>query len=127
MCYVSKAISPPFAWAATKLGEWYWNELPQQPGPWHLGPDDDDEDDNLSTFREFFDAPPKETASSKALCKSPLAAPQAAPHRAPPRDRAASIGTTTPHPAARVLRPRMIENAMQLTPPFARCPQAMLC
>ena len=36
-----------------KLGEWYWIEVPQQPGPWHLGPDDDDEDDNHGVFRDF--------------------------------------------------------------------------
>ena len=82
MCYVSKAISPPFAWAATKLGEWYWNEVPQQPGPWHLGPEDYDEDDNLTTFLEFAVTLAPQTASQEQDLQRPLSA---APHRAPPR------------------------------------------
>ena len=48
MCRTSKAIAPRLAWAETTLGEWYWNELPQRPSPWHLGPDDDDEDTQLT-------------------------------------------------------------------------------
>ena len=78
MCWVSKAISPPYAWAATKLGEWYWNELPHHAGPWHLEPDDDDDDDNLATFRDFAHRTKEETAKAQEDCGGPVSG---APHR----------------------------------------------
>ena len=73
--------------AATKLGEWYWNELPQHAGPWHLRPDDDDDDNNLATFREFAHRTKEETAKPQEDCGASVSGAQAAPPHPPPKER----------------------------------------
>jgi hypothetical protein len=84
--------------------EWYWNKLPKPASPWHLGPDDDDDEPNLATFREFADRTNHETAKPQEDCGGPVSGAQAAPRRAPPKERTVPIGTTRPNPGARVNR-----------------------
>ena len=76
----------------SRLGEWYWNELPQHAGPWHLGPaDNDDDEPNLATFREFTHRTNKETACQQDVCGGSERSAKAAPDRAPPKERCLSI------------------------------------
>ncbi|MDC0525800.1 hypothetical protein OAO87_02280, partial [bacterium] len=82
---------------------WYWNALPG-------GPPYRDMAEQLPFLCNLL-----QVHFSPQAVKATRVVTPAVPDRAPPRERAASSGTTSPNPRARVNRRRIIENALQLT------------
>lgn len=98
-CFVSHAIAPRDAWAESKLGEWYWDELPKALPWWRIAWTEED-NDVLASLGPFL--LPWERPKPPPSEEEEAAAP-AARNRAEPRIRPFSSGANAPQPCTRPL------------------------